>query len=62
MSSLENAFRVVDITHDLYQALKFRKFWGEKAELRRYKDGTIAESTGEVFLHASYWLLVIKFS
>ncbi|GAV60039.1 Nrap domain-containing protein, partial [Cephalotus follicularis] len=26
-------------------ALKFRKFWGEKAELRRFKDGRIAEST-----------------
>ncbi|XP_031255109.1 nucleolar protein 6-like [Pistacia vera] len=24
---------------------RFRRFWGEKAELRRYKDGTIAEST-----------------
>jgi len=28
------------------QAIKFRKFWGEKAELRRFKDGNIAESTG----------------
>ncbi|KAE9369461.1 pre-rRNA processing protein-like protein Utp22 [Stipitochalara longipes BDJ] len=27
-----------------YKALKFRKFWGEKAELRRFKDGTILES------------------
>ncbi|KAG8093698.1 hypothetical protein GUJ93_ZPchr0012g20382 [Zizania palustris] len=27
------------------EAHKFRRFWGEKAELRRFKDGTIAEST-----------------
>lgn len=35
------------LTHGLKQALEFRKFWGEKAELRRFKDGRIAESTGE---------------
>lgn len=35
------------LIHDLKQALEFRKFWGEKAELRRFKDGRIAESTGE---------------
>lgn len=35
------------LTHALKQALEFRKFWGEKAELRRFKDGRIAESTGE---------------
>jgi hypothetical protein len=29
------------------KAIKFRKFWGEKAELRRFKDGAIAESTGK---------------
>uniref|UniRef100_A0A7N2M1W7 Nucleolar protein 6 n=1 Tax=Quercus lobata TaxID=97700 RepID=A0A7N2M1W7_QUELO len=47
VSSLENAFRVVDICPNAEnkEALKFRKFWGEKAELRRFKDGTIAEST-----------------
>ncbi|XP_068481143.1 U3 small nucleolar RNA-associated protein 22-like isoform X4 [Phaseolus vulgaris] len=28
-------------------ALEFQKFWGEKAELRRFKDGRVAESTGE---------------
>ncbi|XP_062204390.1 uncharacterized protein LOC133906481 [Phragmites australis] len=48
LSSLEKSFRLVDIgpnpeNHD--EAVKFRKFWGEKAELRRFKDGTIAEST-----------------
>lgn len=32
------------------KAIKFRKFWGEKAELRRFKDGAIAESTGIAFL------------
>lgn len=48
VSSMENAFRVVDIgpnAENKEEALKFRKFWGEKAELRRFKDGTIAEST-----------------
>jgi len=35
------------LTHDLKQALEFQKFWGEKAELRRFKDGRVAESTGE---------------
>ncbi|KAF3441314.1 hypothetical protein FNV43_RR15227 [Rhamnella rubrinervis] len=48
LSSLEIAFSVVDIGPNAEykeQALKFRKFWGEKAELRRFKDGKIAEST-----------------
>ncbi|KAG7990196.1 hypothetical protein I3843_02G012900 [Carya illinoinensis] len=48
VSSLEKAFRVVDIGPDAEnknEALKFRMFWGEKAELRRFKDGKIAEST-----------------
>ncbi|KAM3729279.1 hypothetical protein ACB098_M003800 [Castanea mollissima] len=48
VSSMENAFRVADIgpnAENKEEALKFRKFWGEKAELRRFKDGTIAEST-----------------
>ncbi|KAG8659917.1 nucleolar protein 6 isoform X2 [Manihot esculenta] len=48
VSSLEKAFRVVDIGPDAEnkeEALKFRKFWGEKAELRRFRDGKIAEST-----------------
>ncbi|CAN0861852.1 Nucleolar protein 6 [Linum grandiflorum] len=48
VSSLEDAFRVLDIgpnADDKDAALKFRKFWGEKAELRRFKDGRIAEST-----------------
>ncbi|KAB1213028.1 Nucleolar protein 6 [Morella rubra] len=48
VSSLEKAFRVVDIgpsAENKEEALKFRTFWGEKAELRRFKDGTIAEST-----------------
>ncbi|WJZ86013.1 hypothetical protein VitviT2T_005516 [Vitis vinifera] len=48
VSSLEKAFRVVDVGPNAEhkdEALKFRKFWGEKAELRRFKDGMIAEST-----------------
>ncbi|OVA07033.1 Nrap protein [Macleaya cordata] len=47
-SSPETSFRVVDIgpnAENKVEVLKFRKFWGEKAELRRFKDGTIAEST-----------------
>ncbi|KAJ4851471.1 hypothetical protein Tsubulata_014141 [Turnera subulata] len=47
ISSSEKAFRVVDIGPDAenkVEAAKFRKFWGEKAELRRFKDGKIAES------------------
>ncbi|CAN8328094.1 unnamed protein product [Cochlearia groenlandica] len=48
ISSTEAAFRTVDIGPDAenkIEALKFRKFWGEKSELRRFKDGRIAEST-----------------
>ncbi|WCJ24913.1 Nucleolar protein 6 [Euphorbia peplus] len=48
ISSLEKAMRVVDIGPDAEnkeEALKYRKFWGEKAELRRFRDGKIAEST-----------------
>ncbi|KAJ6378798.1 hypothetical protein OIU78_028927 [Salix suchowensis] len=48
LSSLDKAFRVVDIGPDAEkkeEATRFRKFWGEKAELRRFKDGKIAEST-----------------
>ncbi|KAH9663147.1 nucleolar protein [Citrus sinensis] len=48
VSSLEKLFRIVDIgpnAENKEEALRFRKFWGEKAELRRFKDGTIAEST-----------------
>ncbi|KAK4262169.1 hypothetical protein QN277_027756 [Acacia crassicarpa] len=48
LSNLEKAFRMVDIgpnAENKEEALEFRKFWGEKAELRRFKDGRIAEST-----------------
>ncbi|KAJ1264901.1 hypothetical protein BS78_08G037300 [Paspalum vaginatum] len=48
VSSLEKSFRLVDIgpnPENRDEAIKFRKFWGEKAELRRFKDGNIAEST-----------------
>ncbi|WOK92270.1 nucleolar protein 6 isoform X1 [Canna indica] len=48
VSSQEKCFRVVDIgpsPENKEEAMKFRKFWGEKSELRRFKDGTIAEST-----------------
>ena len=48
VSSLEKAFRVVDVGPNAEhkdEALKFRNFGGEKAELRRFKDGMFAEST-----------------
>lgn len=43
----DNAVRVVDHgppAEDREAAIDFRKFWGEKAELRRFKDGSILES------------------
>ena len=43
------ATKMVDIgpaADDLVQAEKFREFWGDKAEIRRFKDGTIALCTG----------------
>ena len=43
----ENALRLVDIgpsSADDVAAKKFRAFWGEKSELRRFKDGRICES------------------
>lgn len=43
-------------TDDLKQALEFRKFWGEKAELRRFKDGRIAESTGKAYVVTIHFL------
>lgn len=48
ISSCEKSFRVVDIgpnAEKKTEAVDFRKFWGDKAELRRFKDGNIAEST-----------------
>ncbi|KAJ1692881.1 hypothetical protein LUZ63_009579 [Rhynchospora breviuscula] len=48
LSSQEKSFRIVDIgpsAESKEEVIKFRKFWGEKAELRRFKDGNIAEST-----------------
>lgn len=43
----ENATRVVDHgppAEEREEAASFRSFWGEKAELRRFKDGSILES------------------
>ncbi|EAW09147.1 rRNA-processing protein UTP22 [Aspergillus clavatus NRRL 1] len=43
----ENASRVVDhgpSAEQKEEAASFRSFWGEKAELRRFKDGSILES------------------
>ncbi|KAI3902275.1 hypothetical protein MKW92_046280 [Papaver armeniacum] len=47
-SAPEKSFRGVDVgpnAENKEEAHKYRKFWGEKAELRRFKDGVIAEST-----------------
>ncbi|KZT64811.1 Nrap protein [Daedalea quercina L-15889] len=46
---MEHAFRLVDhgpaaAEHETEEARAFRDFWGEKAELRRFKDGSIVES------------------
>lgn len=43
----KQAFRMVDLgpsNEDQDEAAAFREFWGDKAELRRFKDGTIAEA------------------
>ncbi|TFY57330.1 hypothetical protein EVJ58_g7084 [Rhodofomes roseus] len=45
----EHAFRLVDhgppaSEQETEEAKQFRDFWGEKAELRRFKDGSIVES------------------
>ncbi|KAF9887124.1 hypothetical protein FE257_010499 [Aspergillus nanangensis] len=43
----ENSMRVVDhgpAAEEKDEATSFRDFWGEKAELRRFKDGSIRES------------------
>ncbi|KAK1146706.1 U3 snoRNP protein [Aspergillus melleus] len=43
----DNAARVVDhgpFAEEKEEAASFRSFWGEKAELRRFKDGSIRES------------------
>ncbi|PVI06993.1 Nrap protein [Periconia macrospinosa] len=42
-----NAYRTVDYgpaAENKQEAVSFRKFWGDKAELRRFKDGSILES------------------
>lgn len=42
----EHAYNIVDKgpQSNEPEALTFRKFWGEKAEIRRFKDGSITES------------------
>lgn len=49
-------------TDDLKQALEFRKFWGEKAELRRFKDGRIAESTGKAYIVTIHFFYLVCLS
>jgi len=47
LSVPKESFRLVDIgpsNEDKDEAARFRAFWGDKAELRRFKDGTIAEA------------------
>ncbi|PSR88048.1 Nucleolar protein [Actinidia chinensis var. chinensis] len=61
VSTLEKALRVVDIgpnAENKDEALKFRKFWGDKADLRRFKDGTIAESTVWDCKHWERYLII----
>uniref|UniRef100_A0A2C9LX97 Nucleolar protein 6 n=1 Tax=Biomphalaria glabrata TaxID=6526 RepID=A0A2C9LX97_BIOGL len=44
--NVSNAFNVLDKgpPADLTEAKEFREFWGEKSEIRRFKDGTIHEA------------------
>lgn len=47
MTNAETARRTVDhgpSAENKAESAEFRKFWGEKAELRRFKDGSILES------------------
>ncbi|KIW74971.1 hypothetical protein Z517_11742 [Fonsecaea pedrosoi CBS 271.37] len=47
LANSENINRLVDrgpSADEQEEAAKFREFWGEKAELRRFKDGSISES------------------
>ncbi|KAI3844542.1 hypothetical protein MKX03_003301 [Papaver bracteatum] len=60
-SAPEKSFRGVDVgpnAENKEEALKYRKFWGEKAELRRFKDGVIAESTVWECQHCERHLIV----
>lgn len=52
----ENAFRIVDLgpsSDDDKLAKQFRSFWGDRAELRRFKDGRICESVVWDFISSS---------
>eukprot|EP00899_Mesostigma_viride_P014212 jgi/Mesvir1/22792/Mv14179-RA.2 len=47
LAASEAAFRLVDVgpaADHKEEAKRFRDFWGPRAELRRFKDGTIAEA------------------
>lgn len=47
VSNYEKAFRMADVgpsADNKDESVKFRNFWGDKAQLRRFKDGTIAET------------------
>ena len=35
---------ICTITLFFYQAVEFRNYWGEKSDLRRFKDGSINEA------------------
>ncbi|CAI5527769.1 unnamed protein product [Closterium sp. Naga37s-1] len=53
LASPDTALRLVDkgpSADNKAEALKFRAFWGPKAELRRWKDGTITEAVGACVL------------
>ncbi|KAH9309820.1 hypothetical protein KI387_037731, partial [Taxus chinensis] len=47
VSNFEKAFRMADVgpsADNKDESVKFRSFWGDKAQLRRFKDGRIAET------------------
>lgn len=47
ISDFEKAYRMTDVgpsADNKTESAKFRNFWGEKSELRRFKDGIIAET------------------
>lgn len=62
ISDFEKAFRMIDVgpsADNKIESAKFRSFWGEKSELRRFKDGIIAETA---VWECEYWEkhLIIK--
>lgn len=40
-----HTFTPITFSFHVGQAAEFRRLWGDKAELRRFKDGTVCEAT-----------------